>query len=378
MKNRLKEIRDFFGYSRTERNGILALFILLMITIAFNILLPFIIKPNKTDFSEFKERILAFEKRQAEIEDSLNNVRSNKASYTTAKKIKLTPIYFNPNKLPAEKWKSMGLKDWQIEVIKNYEQKGGKFYQPEDLAKMYSISQEEFDILEPYIRIARIDEPENEDILEPFQFDPNNVLEDDLLSMGLKENLVNNIINYREKGGKFYTKEDFRKLYTITDEEYAALEPFIIFEKDSNQIEVKTIKFADTLLVDINAADTLDLQQLKGIGPAFSKRIVKYRQLLGGFYNKKQILEVYGMDNSRYDGIKDHIYVNDDSFQKIDVNKASIKEMIKHPYIEFYVAKSIVTHRNEVGYIKDLEEIKNIRLIYEELYQKIIPYLTIN
>lgn len=376
MKNKLKGIRDFFGYSRTERNGILALFILLMLTIAFNILLPFLITPDRTDFSEFKEKIIAFEKSQAKIEDSLTNLRSSKSSYDKDKKVELTPFYFDPNSLPASKWKSLGLKDWQIEVIKNYESKGGKFHQPEDLAKMYSISKEEYNILEPYIRIAKIDKPENKLTIEPFQFDPNSVSEDDLLKMGLRKNLINTIINYREKGGKFYTIDDFKKLYTITDEEFSALEHYIIIEIDSSQISVKTTKFADTLLVDINAADSLDLQQLKGIGPAFANRIIKYRKLLGGFYNKDQILEVYGMENTRYEGIKDHIYVNDDSFQKIDINKATIKEMIKHPYIEFYVAKSIVTYRNEVGSIKELEEIKNIRLIYEELYQKIVPYLT--
>lgn len=378
LRNKTKGIKDFFGYSRTERNGILVLFIILLVTILFNILLPFIITPDKTDFTEFKEKILAFEKRQAVIEDSLNQIKSTKASFYNDKKIELTPFYFDPNNLPVSKWKSMGLKDWQIEVIKNYELKGGKFNQPEDLDKMYSISHEEYAILEPFIRIEKIDKQENKHTLKPFQFDPNTITENELLKMGLQKNLIYTIINYRDKGGKFYSLEDFKKLYTLSDEDFAILEPFIVIEKDTNHIAIKPIKISDTLLIDINVADSLDLLQLKGIGPSFSRRIIKYRDLLGGFYDKSQLLEVYGMDESRYEGIKDHIYVNEDSYQKIDVNKATIKEMIKHPYIEFYIAKSIVTYRNEAGSIKELEEIKSIKLIYAELYQKIVPYLTIN
>ena len=378
LTNKLNRLKDYFGYSRSERNGILILFILLILTILFNILLPYIIKPDTTDFREFKEMILAFENRQTEIEDSLNNLRSSRTTYAKQDGIKLTPFHFDPNNLPVEEWKKLGLKNWQIELIKKYESKGGKFYQPEDLAKMYSISEKEYKILEPYIKIKNKSEASKKEALNPFHFDPNNVSRNDLQKMNIRESLTNAIVNYREKGGNFYIKEDLKKIYTITDEEYTTLAPFIIFEKDSIRIKTKPYKFIDTLLVDINSADTLDLQQLKGIGPSFSRRIIKYRDLLGGYYDKKQLLEVYGMDKSRFDGIKDNIKISDSIIVKININQASIKEMIKHPYIEFYIAKSIITYRKKIGSYKNLEEIKNARLIYEELYQKIVPYLTTN
>ena len=319
--------------------------------------------------------IAAFEKRQAEIEDSLNSLRRDKTAYD---KTRLTPFYFDPNNMPAKKWKKLGLKDWQIEVIKNYERKGGKFYQNSDLAKMYCLSNEEYKILEPYIAIEKKPENTNETAIRPFRFDPNRIPKNEMQKMKLKESLINAIANYREKGGKFYKKEDLKKIYTITDIEYGILEPFIYIEEDSIMIKTGPHRQTDTLLVDINTADTLDLQQLKGIGPAFSGRIIKYRELLGGYCDKNQLLEVYGMDKSRFEGIKNHILINENLVNKINVNQASIKEMIKHPYIEFYVAKSIITYRKKNGSFKNLEEIKNAKLIYEELYQKIVPYLTIN
>lgn len=343
-----------------------------------NILLPLIIPTNKTDFQEFKEKITAFEKHQAKVEDSLNNIRSSRTNYAKNKDINITPFYFDPNNLPVSEWKKLGLKDHQIEMIKKYELKGGKFYQPEHLAKMYSISDEEFKILEPYIVIEKKREADLTPSLLPFTFDPNRISREELQKMQMRENLINAIINYRNKGGKFFNKKDLQKIYTISEEEYLQLEPFIKFVNDSGQIETASDIITTTFVIEINTADSLDLQQLTGIGPSFSKRIIKYRDMLGGYYDIKQLLEVYGMDIIRFDGIKDQIITNDSLVKKINVNKATIKEMIKHPYIEFYVAKSIINYRNENGTYTNLEEIKNVRLIYEELFQKIMPYLTTN
>lgn len=377
MTNILNRLKDYFGYSRSERVGILILFIILLLTILINILLPFIIKPEETDFSEFKEMIETFEKRQSEIEDSINNLKQSN-TFTKNNTNFLTPFYFDPNNMTITRWEKLGLNNWQIEVIDNYIQKGGKFYSPKDLAKMYSISDEEYKILEPYIVIESNTKNEKKSDISPFAFDPNSISKKELEKMNMRDNLINTILNYREKGGRFYSKEDFKKLYTITDEEFSILEPFIILEKDTLQIDYIPKRFSDSLLIDLNTADSLDLQQLIGIGPSFSKRIIKYRELLGGYCDKNQLLEVYGMDNARFDGIKSQIIINYDLVIKININKATIKEMIKHPYIEFYVAKSIITHRNEVGSFKNLHEIKNAKLIYEELYQKIVPYLTTN
>lgn len=378
MANKLNRLKDYFGYSASEKKGILVLFAILLLTITTNILLPFLIKPGSTDFTEFKEKIIAFEKEQMAAADSLNKLRLRKSAISNNEEVILTPFPFDPNQLAFEDWKKLGLNDWQIKVIKNFESKGGRFYRPEDLAKMYSISEQEYKILKPYIRIAKKSKDDSKKIITPFPFDPNTVSKEELLSMNIRENLVKAIVNYRNKGGKFYRKEDLQKIYTISEEEFAVLEPFILIDTNSNQIAINEFKTTDSLIIELNTADSLDLQQLKGIGPSYAKRIIKYRDLLGGYNNVNQLMEVYGMDKSRFDGIKNHILINKDIVLKINVNQTTIKELIKHPYIEFYVAKSIITHRNKIGSYNNLEEIKDAALVYEELYQKIIPYLKIN
>lgn len=378
MANKLNRLKDYFGYSASEKKGILVLFAILLLTITTNILLPFLIKPGSTDFTEFKEKIIAFEKEQMAAADSLNKLRLRKSAISNNEEVILTPFPFDPNQLAFEDWKKLGLNDWQIKVIKNFESKGGRFYRPEDLAKMYSISEQEYKILKPYIRIAKKSKDDSKKIITPFPFDPNTVSKEELLSMNIRENLVKAIVNYRNKGGKFYRKEDLQKIYTISEEEFAVLEPFILIDTNSNQIAINEFKTTDSLIIELNTADSLDLQQLKGIGPSYAKRIIKYRDLLGGYNNVNQLMEVYGMDKNRFDGIKNHILINKDIVLKINVNQTTIKELIKHPYIEFYVAKSIITHRNKIGSYNNLEEIKDAALVYEELYQKIIPYLKIN
>jgi competence ComEA-like helix-hairpin-helix protein len=233
--------------------------------------------------------------------------------------------------------------------------------------------------LEPYIKIEtkNSNTKTEKDIanLHPEPFDPNTAELDDFLKMGLPQNLARSIINYREKGGVFRTKADLKKIYNLPGDVFLILEPWIQLPELVSQIdEPEQI----VVQIEINSADTLDLQQIPGIGPSFARRIVKYRNMLGGFCKIEQLLEVYGMDSARYAGIYDHLLIDPAHIQQININTASIKELMVHPYIEFYLAKSILTSREEAGTFTNTDELKNIRLMYDELFYKIQPYLKIN
>ncbi len=135
---------------------------------------------------------------------------------------------------------------------------------------------------------------------------------------------------------------------------------------------------ADTgLVLELNAADSLDLQQLRGIGPSFSRRIVKYRQMLGGYARKEQLLEVYGMDSARYAMISDHLVVDTARLHKINLNTATIKELMRHPYIEFYVAKLLVTFRERTGQVGSFAQLEANSGIPPDLLRRIRPYLAL-
>jgi DNA uptake protein ComE-like DNA-binding protein len=139
----------------------------------------------------------------------------------------------------------------------------------------------------------------------------------------------------------------------------------------------KPVKKSEVFL-ELNAADTFDLQRLKGIGSSFARRIVNYRKRLGGFNDKKQLLEVFGMDHIRYDEIAENVWVEPDSVHPINLNYITFKELLRHPYFPFEITKAIMIYRQKNKKFKQLEELKGIEGINDSIYKKITVYLMIN
>ncbi len=219
-------------------------------------------------------------------------------------------------------------------------------------------------------------------------FNPNTMTDSQWQNLGLRNYQIENISNYLAKVGKFRNKEDFKSLYTISDEEYERLEPFLIFEKKDvltadvspGTEETSIHHFIDkpsrakSLNIELNRAEPGDLELLPGIGPVFSKRIKKYQQLLGGFVDVRQLNEVYGLDSTTVERIKPYLWIDTSAVKKLVVNQASTNELSKHPYLNHYEASGIVTFR-EYKKIDSLEELLHEKILPLETYNKIRHYL---
>ena len=131
-------------------------------------------------------------------------------------------------------------------------------------------------------------------------------------------------------------------------------------------------------IIDLNRSDTAELQQLWGIGPVLSGRIVKYRALLGGFVSKQQLREVYGVADSVYERIAPRLTADTTMVRKMDLNTASRKQLSRHPYLDNYQADAIVRLREKQGPYQSLDDLRQVPIIDPETYNKIIPYLTCN
>ena len=129
------------------------------------------------------------------------------------------------------------------------------------------------------------------------------------------------------------------------------------------------------MVVDINHADTIQLQELYGIGPAFARHIVKYRNLLGGYTRKEQLMEVYGMTNDRYEALIPHITVDTTAVEKIAINEATVEQMKKHPYLDYYQAKAIADYRAKGNRFRGKEDLLKISIIDEATIRKISDYI---
>ncbi len=228
------------------------------------------------------------------------------------------------------------------------------------------------------INFNRVDYSVSKDALTPFEFNPNLMSENDWKRLGLLDWQIRSIQNYTAKGGKFRTKEDFKKMYAISDDDFDILEPFIVIPVDTKAYvppKPQRVEFKHEP-IDLNQADTFDLRKIPGIGVALSRRIFNYRERLGGFYDKSQLFEVYGMDSARVEKVSPYLLIEQDDIKKININKAEIKEMLKHPYIDYYIAKSIDVHRQKNGRFNRIEELKEATLMYDELFNKLKHYLS--
>ncbi len=215
--------------------------------------------------------------------------------------------------------------------------------------------------------------------VERFAFDPNTADSTQLLRLGLQSWQVRNIYRYREAGGVFHKPQDFARLYGLTLKQYRQLEPYIRIAKEYKKPAalqrdslVRPQKLSPQERVAVNQADTTLLQRVPGIGPYYARRIVSYRQRLGGFYRTEQLLEIEGFPESSlgYFSIAD-----DGVVRKLNVNRLSLNELRQHPYMGYYRAKQIVDFRRTHGRISSLNELSLSKDFTPEVIERLEHYV---
>jgi len=314
---------DYLTFNKSDRNGILFLLVLIFGMMAMMSLLHKFSPIEKADFTNFDKLIAEIEKAQP-TSDALKNAHSNESKSTgfsksdysnpTRNMPDIELFSFDPNQLDDSKWLKLGLTSKQIKTIKNYESKGGKFYKEEDLKKIYGISTEQYERLKPFIQIAK------------------------------KKNN--------------FTKNE---------------------EKEGNQSHVREARFSNNIIerAELNSADTSILVKLNGIGPVLARRIIKYREKLGGFVSFQQLNEVWGMDSTVVAKILPQLKLDASLVRKIAVNHCTVSELKRHPYLNYNIANNIVLYRDQHGNFTKVQDIKQAVLVNEELFRKIAPYLTL-
>lgn len=130
-------------------------------------------------------------------------------------------------------------------------------------------------------------------------------------------------------------------------------------------------------IIEINSADSLALDELPGIGPSFAKRIIKYRQMLGGYAYPAQLKEVFGMDSTRLAGFIKLIRIDSSGIRKLDLNKATFKELLAHPYLEYEQVKAIVRFRDKKGTIGSPGELWAAGVLPDSLWYGLSHYLAV-
>jgi DNA uptake protein ComE-like DNA-binding protein len=212
-----------------------------------------------------------------------------------------------------------------------------------------------------------------------FTFNPNTLDSANFVKLGLKPFIVKNILNYRKKGAKFRTADDFSKIYGISVEQFESLKPFIdipseFLSENIDKIDAKTTDKSATIHIELNSADTADLKKLQGIGSGWAKAIVAYRQKLGGYVDVNQLLEIKNFPPETFSKIEQNLYINDENVRKIEINRANVDFMRSHPYLNFYKAKAIYHLRLDKKALKSIDELSILPEFNAVELKKIAPY----
>jgi competence ComEA-like helix-hairpin-helix protein len=312
-------IQDFFGISRKEARGAIALIVVCLLLVWF----PFIFRryilpifPTAQPLSEAKlDSIVA----EIEVENAFrtkNRKNFARKDYKTESRKPIRLAAFDPNTASVDRLSELGIPLFLAKRIDKFRSKGGKFRKKEDLLSIYDFPADLFLKLEPYIILSDIKS------------------------------------SYSQKRESGYSEKVFTPKEKVRKAEVPIISPF-----------------------DINTADTTQLVKLRGIGTKLSMRILKFRDALGGFHSKTQFSEVFGLDSVAMAELNKYAVITT-GVKKININTATVSELGSHSYLKNKKLVSvIVNYRNQHGNFKNSDDLRKVRILDEEQLRKIEPYI---
>jgi DNA uptake protein ComE-like DNA-binding protein len=220
-----------------------------------------------------------------------------------------------------------------------------------------------------------------------FPFNPNYITDykGEQLGMSLKE--IDRLLAFRNTNKFINSKKEFQQVTKVSDSLLNKMSPYFKFpdwvvnkRKETPLVSLrrtKQSKYKKSIsTTDINKATVEDFKTIRGIGPAFSERIIQYRSKLQGFSFESQIYEIWGIEKEvAKKVISTFQIVEKPILKKTNVNTATFKELLKTPYVNYDLCKKILEYRDEVAELQNISELKNIKDFPLELYDQIVLYL---
>lgn len=224
-----------------------------------------------------------------------------------------------------------------------------------------------------------------------FAFDPNMADSLTLLKLGLESWQVGNIMKYRRKGGRWRSPEHFSRLYGLSRSEYERLRPYLRIaaadaaprygswpERSGGEFSDTCArhryqpveKYAEGTVIALNSADTTQLKRIPGIGSWKARRIVDYRTRLGGYVSLAQLEELDDMPP----GLSRWFTLDEVSPRTIRLNRASFKELVRHPYLSYEQTKVIVNHVRKYGPLSSWSDLRLYTEFSPADFERLAPY----
>jgi DNA uptake protein ComE-like DNA-binding protein len=199
-----------------------------------------------------------------------------------------------------------------------------------------------------------------------YPFNPNFITDYKGSKLGMSVAEIDRLLDFRKTNQYVNSASEFQKVTQISDSLLKAISPFFKFpdwvnKRVTNNFKPYEKKTENRVIIDINLATKEDLIKVYGIGPALSDRILKQKELFGGFVSMNQLDDIWGLQPEVIENLNKYFKVTTlPKIKKIDINNSSIKELMLFPYFKYSLAKAIVTYRSMNGNLK-IEDLSNIK-----------------
>ena len=309
-------LKNIFGFSTTEINGVIVLVVLsviaLVLPLFFKSEAPF--ATSNDDKRKLDSLVALFEGAQAAASVGVRPRKTRPAG-----EVSVELFDFDPNETEISDWLKLGVEERIARRIHKYLENGGRFRTKKDLSRIYGLPEATYRTL-----YNHIDLPAGKTVRHTID----------------KSQRLNAGINKKKREPK-----DFERTPLVR--------------------------------IDLNRAQDQDFLQFWGIGAQLSERIVKFRTRLGGFHSKEQLYDIYGLDSAIVQKIIDHSELGDQAVNRIDLNTISYDSLKYHPYVSYKLAKIIVNYRDLHERYESVDDLKNIHVIDEALFLKLEPYFKV-
>lgn len=336
------KFKDIFYLQKKDRQALLTLLAIMIVCVS----LTFLVQEKQND---------------APVTSQLDSTNSNQEKDASSAKIhhasKSHPLYskeegmvhelfpFDPNTASAEDFERLGLESWQARSIIRFREKGGIFSRPSDFARVYGITKRTYEVLLPFIQIA-------DDYKPAADFYGKE-------GYGRSGRRYTPYYNDREERYRRYAQDN-----TSPSEGKAE-------GKTGTKVYSYPHKLKANEHIEINGADTTLLMKIPGIGSYYASRIVRYRERLGGFASAQQLEEIDGLPESSIAYIK----IDEQQIRKMNLNKLTLNQLKKHPYLNFYQAKEICDYRRLKGPLHSIEDLKLLKDFPPDEIERLKPYI---
>lgn len=247
-------------------------------------------------------------------------------------------------------------------------------------------------------------------------FDPNALSALDWQRRGVPADVARRLVSYGRKAGGYRYREQLERIHGLDPQLLARLTPYLqlpsrqeryatdrparrpysetpalptaLAAASTAQPEAATAPAAArpgfvrkprvVQAFDLNTADTTTLMQLRGIGRKRAARILETREKLGGFISTAQLADVWGLDPELIDSVARYAHVAPDFQPKpLPINSATPEELRTHPYLGYRLARVVVAFREQHGPFTRVEDLRQIKILDDATYQKLLPYVAL-